>query len=188
MCAIFINHYKQLWSFIVYKNLHIDIEWDIHMNSKHYEENGYGHHLDLAIILHWLRVSHPLSMCVPLRPLTFWEFTGSALEQIWVSLASLAHELLGTLSVKVCMHKWMNLTILEFKHCHLWVPFLWFIGRKTTLWRVTKNIHEENKMCVIEFYLASYTKAHKNFNKDWCIHQSIKQSVTCASPWMSNNN
>jgi hypothetical protein len=52
------------------------------MSSKHYEENGYGHHLDLAIILQWLRVSHPSSICVRLRPPIFWEFSGSALEQI----------------------------------------------------------------------------------------------------------
>jgi len=32
--------------------LHFGNEWDIHMSSRKYEENGYGHNLELAIISH----------------------------------------------------------------------------------------------------------------------------------------
>ena len=35
-----------------HKNLHIDNEEDMHMNSENHVANGYGHNLDLLSILH----------------------------------------------------------------------------------------------------------------------------------------
>ena len=34
------------------KNLHFDIDLDIHMSSKHYENNGIGNNSSLVIVLH----------------------------------------------------------------------------------------------------------------------------------------
>lgn len=41
------------------ENVHFDNEQDIHMTSENSEANRDGHNLDLLIISHWFRVSHP---------------------------------------------------------------------------------------------------------------------------------
>ena len=38
--------------------MHFDNEWDIYINSKLYEEIGYGQDLDLMIIYHYSHVSN----------------------------------------------------------------------------------------------------------------------------------
>ena len=43
---------KSTWSFNNSKNLHFGIEKDIHTSSENYKESGYGHDLELLIILH----------------------------------------------------------------------------------------------------------------------------------------
>jgi hypothetical protein len=46
-----------VWPLDEHKDLHFNIELNIHMNFKSYEANGYGHDLDLLIILHQLHLS-----------------------------------------------------------------------------------------------------------------------------------
>ena len=48
-----------IWSFDEFQKLHFDNEQNIHISSQNCEANGCRHNLELVIILHWLRVSHP---------------------------------------------------------------------------------------------------------------------------------
>ena len=48
-----------IWPVYEHKNLRFDDEKDIHMDFKNCEANGYGHDLDLLIILHKWHVLYP---------------------------------------------------------------------------------------------------------------------------------
>ena len=64
------NMITTLNQFNEHGNPHFDNEWDIHMNSKHYEESGYNLNLDLLTILYESRASNSKRSGIVKRTIT----------------------------------------------------------------------------------------------------------------------